>query len=305
MPERPLIWFKGRPMPSSEALVPALSPTAQFGLNVFEGIRGYYNKSGQLYLFRLDAHLTRLMQSCRLIGIESPYTIAQIKDAIISIIKINNMHADLAVRVTLFVEGEGSWSRSQPVDMFVAPIYKQRNIPTTTTVQTACTSSWRRIDDLSLSPRIKTGANYINGRYAYLEAQNNGYDLPVFLNTLGKVTESSGSCLMMVRDGTIVTPPITSGVLDSITRDTLLVLARESSVPFVVREIDRSELYLAEEIFLCGSAAELTPVTRIDRFSVGSGSLGPTTSILSERYFATVDGSSDQHLDWLTPVWMD
>jgi branched-chain amino acid aminotransferase len=296
------IWFKGRLINPDEALVPVLSPTAQFGLNVFEGLRGYVNKSEKVSLFRLDDHLNRLMQSCRLIGIESPYAIPQIKSAIFAAIRANNMHSDLAVRVTLFVEGRGTWSSSRPVDMFVAPMLKARNILSNSSGVTACTSTWRRIDDTVMPPRIKAGANYLNGRYAHLEAQANGADLPIMLNSAGKIAEGAGACLMMVRDGILVTPPRTSAILESITRETLLELASEIRIPTQEREIDRSELYIAEEVFLCGSAAELTPLTRIDRFVIGDGLPGLITRTLSARYFDCVDGKNFDHAHWLTPV---
>jgi len=302
---RPLIWFKGKPTPSQEATVPVLSPTAQFGLNVFEGLRGYANESRQVFLFRLDDHLRRLMQSCQLIGIESPYSVDQITDAILNIIHANNMRGDLAVRVTLFVEGEGSWSSRDPVDMFVAPIYKPRNTLSESSGQTACISTWRRIDDTVLPPRIKAGANYINGRYAHLEAQANGANIPILLNLAGKVAEGAGACLMMVRDGILVTPPCTASILESITRDSLLTLAGETGLTTQERDIDRTELYLAEEVFLCGSSAELIPLTRIDRFSIGDGRPGPTTRLLSKLYFNSADGTASNHHTWLTPVWRE
>ena len=147
MSERPLIWFKGKPTPAHQALIPVLSPSAQFGLNVFEGIRGYSNRDGQVYLFRVADHLRRLMQSCRLLDIESPYSVDQILEAALSIVKTNHMHVDLSMRVTLFVDGLGSWSSLGPVNMFVAPISKPRRNLLEGTGQTAVTSTWRRIED--------------------------------------------------------------------------------------------------------------------------------------------------------------
>lgn len=301
--EKSLIWFKGQPKLPEEALVSVLSPTAQFGLNVFEGLRGYSNKSGQVHLFRLDDHLRRLMQSCRLIGIQCPYSLAQIKGAIHKIIHVNTLRNDLAVRITLFVDGLGSWSSTGPVDMFVAPILKPRNSVCDESGKSACTSTWRRIDDAVMPPRVKAGANYINGRYAHLEALANGADLPILLNAAGKVAEGAGACLMLVRDGILVTPSCSASILESITRDTLLILAAEAGLTTQVREIDRTELYLAEEVFLCGSAAELTPLTRIDRFVIGDGRPGPITRTLSERYLSCADGSDVDHPEWRTAVW--
>lgn len=297
-----LMWFKGQIMSPDQARVPILSPTAQFGLNVFEGIRGYWSETDQeLYLFRLSEHLERLAASCRLIGIRCPYNSDEITVAILDVLRANTYRCDIAVRATVFVDGEGSWSNSEPVDMFVAPIAKPRRAPDDKLAR-ACTATWERIDDRSMPPRIKVGANYINGRYAHLESQANGYDLPILLDRAGKVSEGAGSCLMMVRDGILVTPPGTASILESITRETLLTLASEAAIPTQIRPIDRTELYLASELFLCGSAAEITPLSGLDRFNIGA-QVGPVTADLLARYQAATDGSDATSRNWLTPVW--
>lgn len=299
-----LVWFKGEVIPAAQAVVPVLSPTAQFGLNVFEGVRGYWsNDDNELYLFRLAEHLDRLDASCRLIGIVCPYTHDEIISAMHSVLQANKYRCDIAVRVTVFVDGEGSWSDSEPVGMFVAPIAKARCDIAAITGVRACVSTWERIDDRSLPPRVKAGANYINGRYAHLEAKAAGYDLPILLDRYGKVSEGAGSCIMMVRDGVLTTPPQTASILESITRETLLTLASELELPIQVRAIDRTELYLAEELFLCGSAAEITPIVSIDRFRVGAGVMGALTTSLLQRFQTTTDGTNSRHRNWLTPIW--
>ncbi|MEM9138221.1 MAG: branched-chain-amino-acid transaminase [Pseudomonadota bacterium] len=300
-----LIWFKGDLMPAVDAKVQVLSPTAQFGLNVFEGIRGYWSDTAQeLYLFRLKEHLDRLFDSCRLIGITCPYSAAQIEEAIVATLRANDYRADIAVRATVFVDGEGTWSSSEPVDMFVAPIAKARRPLDKSDGQSACIATWQRISEATFPPRIKAGANYINGRYAHLEAQRNGYDLPVLLGADGKVSEGAGSCLFMVRNGVVATPSLTSSVLESITRDTLLDLARGDDMVVEDRSIDRTELYLADELFLCGSAAELSPLTSIDQYQVGSGAMGPVTARLLKLYMdAVADAPDPAHPEWRTPVY--
>lgn len=300
-----LIWFKGALMPPEKAQVPVLSPTAQFGLNVFEGLRGYWNVEREdVYVFRMDDHLARLAASCRLIGIESPYSADHVATTIREVLRANSYRADIAVRVTLFVDGEGSWSNSEPVDMCVAPIAKARRDIADMSGVRACVSTWERIDDRNLPPRVKAGANYINGRYAHLEARAAGYDLPILLDRSGKVSEGAGSCLMMVRDGVLVTPPVTASILESITRDTLLQLAAPMGIQTETRVIDRTELYLASEVFLCGSTAEITPVTSVDRYKIGDGKLGPLTQRLLQRYLAVVSGQEDFGVhSWCAPVW--
>ena len=223
-----LIWFKGELIKAEDAKVHALSPTAQFGLNVFEGLRGYWSKPDQeLYIFRFDDHITRLFQSCKLIGIKCPYSKEDILRATREVLAANDFRADVAVRTTLFVDEEGSWNSSEPVDMFVAPIVKSRLDSSSLIGKKVSVSSWERIDDRSLPPRVKAGANYINGRYAFMEAKAAGYDLPILLDRDGKVSESAGSCIMMVRDGILATPRNTSSILESITKDTILQLAKE------------------------------------------------------------------------------
>jgi branched-chain amino acid aminotransferase len=304
MSEDRLIWFKGDLVPAASALVPVLSPTAQFGLNVFEGVRGYWNADRQdIYIFRLDDHLDRLFESCRLIGIRSPHAKADIAEIIGTVVRANKYQTDVAVRVTLFVDEEGSWSSSGPVAMFAAPIAKKRRDPALRTGVSACVSTWERISDRAMPPRAKVGANYINGRYAHLEAQRNGYDLPILLDREGKVTEGAGSCIFMVRKGVLVTPPVTASVLEGITRDTLLTLARTEGIPIAERQIDRSELLVAEEIFVCGSAAEITPVTTIDRLAVGTGELGRVSARLLEKYLAVASNGVADFAHWLSPVY--
>lgn len=178
-----IIWFKGELIPQSQASVPVLSSTAQFGLNVFEGIRCYWNeKERQLYAFRLKEHFDRLQTSCKLIRIECPYDSNQLEDALIKSIQANEFKSDCAVRMTLFVESEGSWStEGGSVGMFVAPILRTRVQLPVKVGKKACVSSWERINDNCLPPRVKAGSNYINGRYAHMAAIRGGYDLPVFL----------------------------------------------------------------------------------------------------------------------------
>ena len=305
MAEDRLIWFKGALMPAHEARVPVLSPTAQFGLNVFEGIRGYWSvRDDELYLFRLDDHIKRLAQSCRLIGIACPHDVSEITAAIREVLRVNEYRCDIAVRVTVFVDGEGTWHSSEPVGMFVAPIARPRRDLADTGGQSAGVSTWERISDRVMPPRIKAGANYLNGRYAHLEARRNGHDVPVLLGPDGKVAEGAGSCLFLVRDGRLITPPVTGAILESITRDTLLRLASDVDLHAEVRPVDRTELYVADEVFLCGTAAELTPLTEIDGHTVGAGRMGPLTHRLLEAYLgAACDSADPQPAGWRTPVW--
>lgn len=298
-----LIWIRGEIIRQSQATVNVLSPMAQFGLNVFEGIRCYWNQdNGELYAFRLKEHLDRLMLSSRLVRLPSPYTPGQIELFMKAAIQANDFQTDTAVRMTLFVDGQGTWNTCEPVSVFIAPMAKSRTHLDKVPALRACISSWERINDNALPPRAKVGANYINGRYAHLQARHDGYDLPIFLGQDGKVAEGAGACLFMVRNGHLVTPPTTSSVLESITRDTLMVLAREAGFTVVERPVDRTELYLADEVFLCGSAAEISPIVSVDGYELGNSLPGPITVGLLKAYLAVASGEKLDHPEWRTLV---
>lgn len=276
------IWFKGEILDVNDAKINILAPTSQFGLNVFEGIPCYWNEEEkQLYAFRLDDHYDRLLRSAKLIQLDCPYTKEDFKKAFVDVIKANEYDENLSVRQTLFVDGFGSWGSDGPVDMFVAPIprgktsaeYNKKGL-------NVCVTSWRRISDETLSPRIKCGANYINSRVGQREALRNGYDTCIFLNEAGKVAEGPGSCFFIVKNGTIITPQLTDSVLESITRDTVIKIAKGKGIPVVERTIDRTELYTCDEAFLCGSAMEMTPVLSIDKYVIGDGDTGVMTKDL-------------------------
>jgi branched-chain amino acid aminotransferase len=296
-----IIWFKGELIKAKEAMVNVLSPTAQYGLNVFEGIRGYWSDSHKdIFIFRLNEHLKRLQKSCQILRIVSPYDFDEITNAIINVLQANKLRCDVSIRVTLFVDEEGGWSSSDPVNMFVAPIAKTRRDINLENGKKGLISSFERISDRTMPPRAKVGANYINSRYAYLEAQSLSFDFPIMLDRMGKVSESSGACIMMLRDGVLVTPPHTASIVESITRDTLLELSRQLNQTTQIRSVDRTELYLADEIFLCGSSAEIIPLTSIDNHIIGNGYTGLFTKRIYKEYLNAVTGSQP---NWLTPVW--
>lgn len=298
------IWFKGEILNVNDAKINILSPTSQFGLNVFEGIPCYWNEEDrQLYAFRLDAHYDRLIRSARLIQINNPYSREELKQAFVDVIRANEYEQNLSVRQTLFVDGFGSWGSSDLVDMFIAPIpkggmskeYNKKGL-------NACVTSWRRISDDNLSPRIKCGANYINSRVGQREALRNGYDTCIFLNAFGKVSEGPGSCFFMVRNGELITSQLTDAVLESITRDTVIELAKHLGVKVAERSIDRTELYTCDEAFLCGSAMEVTPVLSIDRYQITEDA-GAITEAVHRTYLDAAKGKIEKYRNWVTPIY--
>ena len=300
------IWFKGEILNVNDAKVNVLAPTSQFGLNVFEGIPCYWNDDEkQLYAFRLDEHYERLIRSAKLIQFDLKYTKEDFKNALIDVVKANEYDENLSVRQTLFVDGFGSWGSEGPVEMFVAPIPRGRtSAEYNKKGLNCCITSWRRISDENLSPRIKCGANYINSRVGQREALRNGYDTCIFLNEVGKVAEGPGSCFFMVKGNTVITPRLTDSVLESITRDTIIKLATEElRLKFEERTIDRTEVYMADEAFLCGSAMEVTPIFTVDRYQIGTGEQGEVTKKIHMKYLECVQGRLESRKNWITPVY--
>lgn len=305
MMDKRLIWFKGKIMLVSEANINILSPTCQFGANVFESLRCYWNEEdNQLYGFKINEHMKRLINSVKLIRFESKYSLNDLINSFYDIVKANNYKEDIVVRQTIFLSGFGSWSSTGPTEMFIAPIPKGRHYSKEKPGISCCTSSWERINDRSLSPKIKTGANYINSRMGQLEAIRNGYDSTIFLNNQGKVSEGPGACIFIVRNGELATPPISASILESITRTTIIDIAREDlRLKVIERDVDRTELYLADEIFLCGTSTEITPVLSMEKLSVGTGKKGDITNNLHELYFKIVRGKVNKYKKWLTPIY--
>lgn len=297
-----LIWFKGEILNVNDAKINVLSPTSQFGLNVFEGIPCYWNnEEKQLFAFRLHDHYTRLFKSAKLLQLDCFYTEEDMKQALINIVKANEYKENISVRQTLFVDGFGSWGSDGPVEMFIAPIPKGKTSAEYNKRGLNCSiTSWTRINENSLSPRIKCGANYINSRMGQREALRNGYDTCIFMNGMGKISEGPGSCLFMIKNEILITPPLTDSVLESITRDTIIKIAKRLEIEVIERSIDRTELYDCDEAFLCGSAMEITPIYSIDKYSVGNGELGNITSKLQKAYLEAAFGSFHE---WVTPIY--
>ena len=297
------LWFNGNVVEASQAKISALSPSANFGLNVFEGIRCYQAAgASELNIFRLDAHIDRLRKSCKIMRIDTDVDEDVIYKAIEAVIGANKLKEDCAVRVVLMVDGEGSWHATEPTSMFITATPRPRHDIVNSSGYTASVSSWTRIHDNMMPPRVKAGANYINSRYGFLQAKKDGYDLPIFLDHVGKVSESSGSCLFIIRDGALITPPLSSSVLESITRSSVFEIAADANLRVTERQIDRTELYISDEVFLCGSAVEISPLVSIDQYSIGDATPGPISLMLLKKYLEVASGMDDKYRDWVKPV---
>jgi branched-chain amino acid aminotransferase len=273
---------------------------------VFEGIRGYWNEEhGELYVFRLREHLERLQRSMKLVRLPVDYSIDALVDATTELLRANDSQQDTYIRPMAYMQDSYSTRYDRPdiqaaVQILTKPMASHLNSGMT---QSARVSSWRRISEDVMPPRVKNLSNYRNGQLSRMEALMDGYDTAIILNSQGKVAEGPGACVVFIRDGKLVTPDLTSSVLESITRDAILTLAREQlEIEVEERTVDRTELYVADEIFLCGTAAEISPVTSVDQYTIGSGEIGPVTLELS-RLFENVLRSGESRFDhWRTPV---
>jgi branched-chain amino acid aminotransferase len=301
------LWRSGRLVPWNEATVHISAVGHASVASVFEGLKAYWNEERQqLYCFRLREHMERLIDSARLARIACNYTADQLVDAVLELLRANDTRQDTYIRPWLFAEG---LIRDQMVPA---------NVPTELAIDQwpfrshpaghACTagiSTWVRISERLMPPRIKAFSNYSNGRLGMIEAHQNGYDAPVFLNELGMVTESAGACIAILRHGTVLTPPLSAGILDSITRQSLLQLLPAMGIPVEEKDLTRTDLYMADEAFFMGTGWEVLPIRAIDHMEYAISAPGPRTQDISRQYLACVRGELDAAHRWLTPVLTD
>ncbi len=298
-------WHNGEIVPWDDCVVHVRTQGAFWGANVFEGVRAYWQADeAQLRLFRLQDHLDRLHRSMKCIAMPCRYPDEEIRSGCEALLRANEVTGDAHVCIVGYFGMGPNFDPlcyTEDAGLHITAIPAPRS-PRFHVGASACISSWRRISDDTMPPRIKTGANYHNSRLAQHEAIRNGYDTCLITNQRGTVSEAPGACFVMVRDGRLITPPGTSGVLEGITLATIETLAHDMlGVDLERREIDRTELYLADELFLCGTLAEITPITTVDRIVVGSGQLGAMTKRLQAAFEATVRGTDNSA--WSTSVY--
>ncbi len=296
------LYMNGRLVPYSEATIHVQSNAVKYGTSVFEGLRAYWSESKQeLFVFRLGEHCRRLLDSLKLMRMEHALTLEELRHSVLETLRKNEYREDVHVRQTAYLAADGNVEATGPTGLAVDA--RPRKLAGKAALD-ICVSSWVRIPDGAMPPRIKCSANYQNGRLAFLEAKAGGYDYTVLLNSRGKVSEAPGAALFMVRGGVPATPPLTADVLESITRTTLVQLFREQhGLSVAERDIDRTELCVADEAFLCGSGWEVTPVASVDRLPLSQPAPGPVTRAIAATYFRAVRGEMPEYGDWLTPVY--
>jgi branched-chain amino acid aminotransferase len=295
------IWMNGKLTEQVQAVLPVNSAAVFYGTNVFEGLRAYWNEAeGELYCFRLQEHFVRLRESMKMMRFTVPYSDMDLYEAVREVLKGNEVREDIHMHLVAYVTGVGMDATS-PTGLYINPRRRGR---VSESGLRCCVSSWVRTSDNAIPIRLKSGANYQNGRLALLQAKADGYDAPILLTQHGHVAEGTGATFFMVRRGKLVTPPISSDILESITRATLIdEICPGLGLEVVEREIDRTELYVADEAFFCGSGYEITPIVSIDRFPLGDGAVGAITRRLLTAYMNVVRGVDTRYAEWRTPVY--
>lgn len=273
---------------------------------VFEGIRAYTTEDGEgLNVFRLREHMQRLRDSSRMVRLPIDWSVDELVGFTVDLLRANEIHEDTYIFPLVYSGGDPA-RRNDPSSLKAAMYIRTNPSPThlcTNKTQRAKVSSWTRISDNVMPPRIKNISNYRNGHLALHEVKMDGYDCAVLLNPQGKVAEAPGACIMLVRNGKLITPDTASGILESITRDAVITMAKDMGMDVEERVVDRTELYTADELFLCGTAFEITSLVEIDRYTVGSGDMGEVTQKLERKMLDTLRGTDPTYAAWNTPVY--
>ncbi len=301
------LYWRGERRPWEEATIHVTNLGWSTIGAVFEGIRAYWSaEREELYIFRLQEHLERLARSMKLVRLPLEHSTAELTEIIIDLLRANEVRTDTYIRPLGYNANAGNKRMAQmgnESELLISTSEMPSHLGSGQT-QHARVSSWTRISDNVMPPRVKNLSNYRNGQLATMEVREDGYDVAIMLNPQGKVAEAPGACVAIVRDDTLITPDVTSGILESITRDALITLAREDlGIEVVERPVDRTELYLADELFTCGTAAEITPVVSVDHYQIGDGEIGPVTRQLETLFHDVLRGEHARWAHWRTPVW--
>jgi branched-chain amino acid aminotransferase len=298
------IWHNGRFIAWDDAKIHVLSHVTSYGSSVFEGVRCYDTPAGPA-IFRVREHLRRLFDSAKIYRIEVKQTIDQLADAMVELVKVNHLQSCYFRPIVLRGYGDiGVLPGNNPTEVYIACWEWGKYLGEEALAKgvDVCVSSWTRIAPNTLPALAKAGANYMNSQLIRMEAQYNGYAEGIALDSSGYVSEGSGENIFVVRDGKILTPPLGASVLPGITRDTVMQLAESLKIPLVETLVPREMLYIADEVFFSGTAAEITPIRSVDRIVVGKGARGPITEKLQKAFFDIVNGKAPDSHGWLMPA---
>jgi branched-chain amino acid aminotransferase len=298
------IWHNGRFINWSDATIHVLAHVTSYGSSVFEGLRCYSTPKGPM-IFRMREHMRRLHDSAKIYRMDMPHSIDELCTSAVELVRVNKLES-CYIRPLVFrgYGGVGVYAKECPIETYLACWEWGKYLGDEAMEQgvDVCVSSWTRMAPNTLPAMSKAGANYMNSQLIRMEAAINGYAEGIALDAAGYVSEGSGENIFVVRDGKLHTPPLGASVLPGITRDAVIQLAQKLNIPLVETLVPREMLYIADEVFFTGTAAELTPIRSIDRITIGAGKRGPITETLQKEFFAIVEGQKPDRHGWLTPV---
>jgi branched-chain amino acid aminotransferase len=304
MPIQPTekIWRNGQLIPWEQANIHVMSHVVHYGSSVFEGIRCYGQPSGAA-VFRLPEHMQRLIDSAKIYRMTLPYTLDELCAAVVDVIENNGVAPCYIRPIALRGYGEiGDSPVGSPIDVFIANFPWGKYVAGGHGGADVCVSSWNRLAPNTMPALAKAGANYMNSQLIRMEADINGYAEGIALDVNGLVSEGSGENVFLVRNGVLYTPPLANSALSGITRDSVLTIARHLGLPVVEQSVPRELLYIADEVFFTGTAAEVSPIRSIDRIVVGDGNPGPISRQIADEFFGIANGLKPDRFGWLTPV---
>jgi branched-chain amino acid aminotransferase len=307
-PKRPMddliAYFEGDYVPLGDARVNIMTHAFMYGTATFEGIRAYWNPEQEtLYGLFIREHVERIRNSARMLLMDGIPSVDELTGLIVETVRRNGFREDAYIRPSFYKSTRAIGVRLHELEhqLYIISVPFGNYIDTEAGVR-VMTSTWRRNPDEALPARGKIVGGYVNMAFQKTEAELNGFDEAVVLTLDGHVNEASAANLLVIRDGVLLTPPVSDDILEGITRKAMLQLARDEGIPTEVRSIDRSELYIADEVFLCGTGVQVSPVIEVDHRKVASGAIGPITKALKSRYFDAVRGRLDEYRHWLTPI---
>ncbi|MDD5622643.1 MAG: branched-chain amino acid transaminase [Actinomycetota bacterium] len=299
-------FFEGKIIPIEQARIDIRTNALQYGTGIFEGIRCYWNEKNKTnYVFRIEDHYRRFILNSRIMMLDIKYSIEELCDITVELLRKEGYKEDSYVRPFAYNSGLNIGPKlvgnKQDLFIYTIPLGEYLDISKAINV---CISSWDRIPDNSIPPRAKISGSYVNAAFQKTEALLNGYDEALVLTANGKhVSEGSAMNVFMVKNGNLITPPVTDDILEGITRDTVIKLAKDSeNIDVIERSIDRTELYIADELFFCGTGAQISPIGNVDKRTIGNGEMGPLTKKLQQLYFRVVKNEISKYSDWCRKV---
>ena len=300
------IWFNNKLIPWEDATIHVLSYALHYGSAVFEGIRAYKTDDG-CKIFRLDEHVKRLLNSAKIYRMNIPYSHQELKNACQIIVSSNDLNEGAYIRPIAFrgYDDLGLHAHNDDAIDVVVAAWEWGTYLGNDALKNgvdACVSSWNKINPNTIPFMAKASGNYLSATLVAMEAKQNGYDEGILLDSTGMVSEGAGENIFMVKDGNLYTPPLSSSILDGITRDAVIKIAESLKLNVTETKIPREQLYIADELFFTGTAVEITPIKSVDKITIGSGTKGPVTTEIQEAFFGLFDGSTEDSWGWLEPV---